>query len=188
MDTLDAIRNRRSIRKYKSDPVSDQALEVILDAARLAPSWSNTQCTRFVVVRDSNLKAQLAETIQPVPNLGPNPAQNAVKNAPVVVVALAQKGLSGCFNGKTATEKEEWWFMFDVALAMQNLVLAAAALGLGTVYIGLLDTKKIATLLQIPNNFEVVTMTPLGYPEYQPNARPRKALSEIVYYEKFGQR
>ena len=147
MDTLEAIKNRRSIRKYKADPVSDQVLNTILDAARLAPSWSNTQCWRFIVVRDSGLKAQLAETIQPVPNLGPNPALNAVKNAPVVIVALAQKGVSGSFNGKTATDKGEWWFMLDVGLAMQNLVLAATALGLGTVCIGLIDTPKVAALL-----------------------------------------
>ena len=66
-------------------------------------------------------------------------------------------------------------------------VLAATSLGPGTVYIGLIDTQKAASVLQIPDNYEVVTMTPLGYPEYQPNPRPRKALKDIVYREKFGQ-
>jgi len=186
MDVLDAIQYRRSIRKYKTEPVDDQTLETILDAARLAPSWANTQCWRFIVVRDSVTKRQLAETIEANPTLGRNPAVKAFTTAPVIIVALAEKNTSGYFFGKTATDKGEWWFMFDVALAMENLMLAATALGLGTVHIGLFDTEKVASLLEIPEEFRVVEMTPLGYPEYQPNPRPRKALSEIVFYEKFG--
>jgi hypothetical protein len=125
-------------------------------------------------------------SIAPNPTLGSNPAVNAIRNAPVVIVALAEKGLSGCFNGQMANDKGEYWFMFDVALAMQNLVLAAASLGLGTLHVGLFDTRKVAQILAVPENYYVVEMMPLGYPEYQPNPRPRKFLPEIVYYDKFG--
>jgi nitroreductase len=188
MDTIEAIKTRRSIRKFKADAVDDKTLETVLDAARLAPSWSNTQCWKFIVIRDNGMKARLAETLKLVPALGSNPASNSIKTAPVVIVAIAEKGVSGYFEGKTETDKGEYWFMFDVALAMQNLVLAATALGLGTVHLGLFDSKKAASILEIPDNYQVVEMTPLGYPEYQPNQRPRKSLSEIVFHEKFGQK
>lgn len=188
MDTLEAIRNRRSIRKYKTDMVDDKTLEIILDAARLAPSWANTQCWKFIVVRDSGLKAQLAETIEINPVMGKNPAAKAFTTAPIVIVACAEKGISGLFQGKPATEKGEWWYMFDTALAMENLILAATSLGLGTVHVALFDTQKVASILGIPDEYHVVEMTPLGYPEYQPGPRPRKELPEIVFYDKFGQK
>ncbi len=186
MDTLETIKSRRSIRKYKTDPVSEDLLNTILDAARLAPSWSNTQCWKFIVVRDPATRAQLADAITPVPNLGANPATNAFRTAPVVIVACAEKGVSGYFNGQAATDKGEYWYMLDVGIAMQSLMLAAASLGLGTVHVGLFDNDKVAKILGVPDNHCVIEMTPLGYPEFQPNPRPRKALSEIVFHEKFG--
>jgi nitroreductase len=188
METLDTIKNRRSIRKFKSDPVDEQTLEKVLDAARLAPSWSNVQACRYVVVRNPDTRALLADSILAHPALGSNPASNGVRNAPVVIVALAEKGLSGYFNGQPATDKGDAWYMLDTGIAMQNLVLAAAALGLGTVHVGLFDTQKVTKILGVPENFHVVEMTPLGYPEFQPNPRPRKALNEIVFHERFGQR
>jgi nitroreductase len=187
MDTLEAIKNRRSIRKYKADPVDDATLNVVLDAARLAPSWANTQCWKFIVIRDNETKAKLASTIAPNPNLGSNPATKAIQTAPVVIVACAEKGVSGYFNGKTVTEKGEYWFLFDVAAAMQTLMLAATSLGLGTVHVGLFDANRVAAILNVPENHYVVEMTPLGYPEYQPGPRPRKELAEIVFHEKFGE-
>jgi nitroreductase len=187
MDTLEAIKNRRSIRKYKADPIDDVTLETILDAARLAPSWANTQCTRLIVIRDINTKSKLTETIIPNPILGSNPALNAFKMAPIIIVACAEKNISGCFNNQPYTDKGEYWFMFDVGLAMENLVLAAASFGLGTVHVGLFDTQKVADILNVPDSYHIVEMVPLGYPEFQPNPRPRKLLSEIVFYEKFGQ-
>jgi nitroreductase len=186
METLDTIKNRRSIRKFKPDPVDDQTLEKVLDAARLAPSWSNVQAWKFVVVRDLETRGHLADTIQAHPALGSNPASNGIRNAPVVIVALAEKGLSGYFNGQAATDKGDAWYMLDIGIAMQNLVLAATDLGLGTVHVGLFDTRKVGALLEVPENYIVVEMTPLGYPEFQPKARPRKTLSEIVFHEKFG--
>jgi nitroreductase len=189
MDILEAIKNRRSIRKYKADPVDDKTLETILDAARLAPSWANTQCWRFIVIRDSNLKIQLAETLTPpAPGMAANPSLNAMRNAPVVIVACAEKGIAGFYGGKPTTDKGDSWYMFDVALAMENLMLAATALGLGTVHIGQFDSPKAASLLGIPENFAIVEMTPVGYPEFQPNPRPRKTMAEVVFKDKFGQK
>jgi nitroreductase len=78
--------------------------------------------------------------------------------------------------------------MFDVALAMQNMVLAAQSLGLGTVYLGAFDAEKAGSILGLPEGYAVVAMTPLGYPDEQPAGRPRKELAEIVFYEKFGRK
>jgi len=180
MELMEAIKTRRSIRRYKTTPVDDKTIELVLEAARWAPSWANTQCWRLIVVRDSKIKDKLANMI------GENPATNAIRNAPVVIVACAELGKSGYYEGQPATDKGDW-YMFDVALAMQNLVLAAHSLGLGTVHVGLhFDTKQAASILDVPEGFCAVEMTPLGYPDQEPKARPRKELSEIVFYDKFG--
>jgi len=181
MNVIDAIRSRRSIRKYKTDPVSAETLEAVLDAARWAPSWANTQCCRLVVVEKPETKMRIAEAISPT-----NPALDAVRNAPVLIVACAELGKSGFKRGEAATDKGDW-FMFDVALAMQNLTLAAHELGLGTVHVGTIDAKKIEEILQVPEGVRVVELTPLGYPAEQPKGPGRKELSEIVFHEKYGQ-
>ena len=180
MELLEAIRTRRSIRRYKSTPVDDKTIELVLEAARWAPSWKNTQCWRFIVVRDNNIKSQLANI-----TTFNNPSTDAIRNAPVVIVACAELGKSGYSDGQQASDKGDW-YMFDVALAMQNLVLAAHSLGLGTVYNGLFDAKKAATILNVPAGFCVLSLTPLGYPDQEPAPRPRKELSQIVFYDKFG--
>jgi len=180
MDVLEAIKSRRSIRKYKPDPIDDTLLTKVLDAARLAPSWANTQCWRFVVVKDKDTRNKLADTLTPT-----NSAMDAIRNAPIAIVACAEMGKAGAHGGPWETDKGDW-FMFDVALAMENLVLAAHSLGLATVHVGLFDAKKAEAVLGVPPGFCVVEMTPLGYPDQVRDARPRKELSEIVFYEKWG--
>ena len=188
MEVREAIKTRRSIRKYQSTPVDAKTIELVLEAARWAPSWHNSQCWRFIVVRDSKIKDKLADTLIAVSADRPNRAAEAIKNAPVAIVACAELGKSGYSArelGKLVTDKGDW-FMFDVALAMQNLTLAAHSLGLGTVHIGAFDAKEVAKILGVPQGFAVVSMTPLGYPDQEPGLRPRKELSEIVFYDKFG--
>lgn len=189
MDVMQAIKERRSVRKFLADPVTDEQLQTVLEAARWAPSWANTQCPRFIIVRTPEVKSRLAETLSPVrPNI-PNGAADAVRHAPVVIVACAEKSLSGCYrSGETrvpATDKGEWWYMFDVGLAMQNITLAAHALGLGTVHVGLFDAPKVAGIVGAPDNVAVVEILPLGWPE-KPSAAPRrKELAEFVFNERF---
>jgi nitroreductase len=180
LEVVEAIKTRRSIRKYKADPVDDQTLMTVLEAARWAPSWANTQCWRFIVVRDSDTKSRLADTLTET-----NPSRDAIRNAPVVIAACAELGKAGHKGGEIATDKGDW-FMFDVALAMQNLVLAAHSLGLGTVYVGLFDAKEAGRILEVPEGHCFVAMTPLGYPDETKDPRPRKELSEIVFHDKWG--
>jgi len=183
MDILEAIKNRRSIRKYKDTPVPEEVLNTVLEAARWAPSWANTQCTRYVVVRDPATKERLAEVV----NKG-NPATEALKTAPIVIVACAEMKKSGYYKGEPVTDKGDW-FMFDAGIAMQNLMLAAHGLGLGTVHVGYIpDSKKLGEIIGLPEGMIAVEMTPLGYPAAEAKAPPRKELAEIVFYEKYGKR
>ena len=189
MEVLEAIKSRRSVRHYRAEPVDDQALETVLDAARWAPSWGNTQCWRFIVVRDSRLKIELANSLTSIKKTEAtidNPATKAISQAPIVIVACAELGRSGFdAHGRPDTDKGDW-YMFDVALAMQNLALAAHALGLGTVHVGAFDARKVAEILNVPQGYGVVEMPPLGYPEREGRVTPRKELHEIVFYDKFG--
>lgn len=180
MDTYEAIMTRRSIRHYKPDLVDDATLEKVLEAGRWAPSWANQQPCRFVVIGDQSIKEQLADMT------GKNPSTNAIRNAPIVIVACARLGVSGYYDGELASDEGDW-HMYDIAVAMQNMALAAHAMGLGTVHVGLnFDTKKVAQILDIPQGYKAVVMTPLGYPEREGKVTPRKELAEVVFKDKFG--
>ena len=182
MDMLEAIKTRRSIRKYKPDEIEEEKLQAVLEAARWAPSWANTQCWEFIVVKNPDTKEKLAETLTPR-----NPATEAVKTAPIVVVACAKLGVSGFKLGAPVTDKGDF-FMFDTALAMHNLSLAAHSLGLGTVHVGAFDSKKAAEILGVPEGVSVVELMPLGYPLEIPGAPPKKEIEDFVYSEKYGRR
>ncbi|MEM2463989.1 MAG: nitroreductase family protein [Candidatus Bathyarchaeia archaeon] len=181
MDIIEIIKTRRSIRKIRSDPVEEDKLLTILEAARWAPSWANTQCWELIIVKSAEIKEKLAEILIPG-----NPAAEAVRKAPIVIVACAKLGVSGFLHGKQVTDKGDW-FMFDVALALQNLVLVAWSLGLGTVYVGAFDAKKAAEILEVPSGVSVVALVPLGYPmEVPKEPHRRKELKDFVYIEKYG--
>ncbi len=151
-----------------------------MEAARWAPSWANTQCWRFVVVRDNAVRAELVGALS-----SSNPATEAIKTAPVVIVICAEMKKAGFYKGEARTVRGDWC-MFDTGLAMENLVLAAHALGLGTVHVGSIDHKKVESILGVPEGFCAVEMTPLGYPDGEARITPRKELAEIVFKDRFG--
>jgi nitroreductase len=182
MEVMETIKTRRSIRHYKADPVSEEQINTVLEAARWAPSWANTQCWSFIVVKDEEGKASLAEALTSW-----NPATSAVKEAPVVIVACAELGKSGFYQGKPVTDKGDW-YMFDVAVAMQNLALMAHSLGLATVHVGAFDAQKVAQLLKVPRGIAVVEMMPLGYAAKEGRAPSRKELSQLIFRESYGQK
>jgi nitroreductase len=182
MDVMEAIKSRRSVRKYTADAVSDGDIETMLDAARWAPSWANTQCVRWIVVRDTDTKSRLTDTLTPT-----NPARDAVRTVPVVLVACAETGRAGFKKGEAVTDKGDYWYMFDVASAAQSLMLAAVELGLATVHVGLLDAKKAEGILGVPDGVRVVELIPLGHPAEQPEGPGRKELGEILFHERWGQ-
>jgi nitroreductase len=179
MDLMEAIKDRRSIRKYKPDPVPEEVLQKVLEAVRWAPSWANTQCWEVVVAKDPKVKSELATTLPPT-----NPGLPSMTDAPLVLVLCGKKGISGCYKGQVVTVKGDW-LMFDTGIAMENLCLAAHALGLGTVIVGMFDHKKAEQVLGVPEGVEVVAMTPLGYPSSGGGPSKRKEISESVFYDRY---
>ena len=184
MEVMEAIKKRRSIRTYKSTPIDQKTLDTILEAGRLAPSWGNSQTWRWIVVQDQDLKMQLAEKILRQGNRG----TDAVKTAPVVIAACAELNKAGFRDGQPSTDKGGYWYMFDAGLALENMVLAAESFGLGTLFLGGMDAKKAESLLGVPQGYACVILMVLGYPNEQPDARPRKELTDLVFKNAFGVR
>ncbi len=179
MEVMDAITGRRSIRKFKPDPIPEEALLAVLEAVRWAPSWANTQCCEVVVIKDPNVKAEVATALPKG-----NPGLSSLTQAPLVLVLCGIKGKSGFYGGQPKTNKGDW-FMFDVGLAFQNLCLAAHSLGLGTVIIGMFDHQRAGEILGLPSNVEIVGMTPLGYPLAPGTVPNRRDLSQFVHHDRY---
>ena len=175
LDIFQVFRERRSIRRYKETPVNKEQIEQILDAARLAPSWKNQQCWRFLVVSDREPKKALLAAFP-----DDNPGKRAIATAPAIIVVCADPAESGVENGIE-------YYVADSAIAFEHLCLAAHALSLGTCWMGWYDEAAIREALGIPETIRVVGITPLGYPDQEPKPRPRKALSEITYYNRWEQ-
>lgn len=173
MDIFQVFRDRRSIRKYKDLPVEREKIEQVLDAARLAPSWKNLQCWRFLVLTRPEQREKLLDAF-----LDDNPGKKAIAMAPVVIVACGNPAESDAANGIN-------YFVADVAIAFEHLCLAAHAVGLGTCWMGLYDEAVVKAALAIPDAIRVVGITPLGYPDQEPRPRPRKALSEIAFFDEW---
>lgn len=177
MELFDAIRGRRSVRKFKADPVPQELVDQLLDAAQWAPSWAHTQVCEVVVVSRPELKEALQGSLPTT-----NPAFKALVEAPLAVAFCARTGKAGFYKGQAATHWGDW-LMFDAALAMQNFMLAAHGLGLATVCVGLFDAAKAAQALHAPPGVEVVALTPLGFPAGETKVPPRKAREEFVRWE-----
>jgi nitroreductase len=180
MSVLEAILQRRSVRRFTEEPVSSEDLEKVLEAARWAPSWVNVQPWRIIIVKDSAKKEALRETLLPK-----NPAAKGIDQAPVLLVLIGERGKSGLYGDSFATDKGDW-YMFDLGIAAQNIALAAHSLGLGTVHVGAIDHKKAGAILGVPEGFEVVEILPLGRPAFDPKTPPRKELKDFVTHEAFA--
>jgi nitroreductase len=176
MDVFEVINQRRSIRKYRDLPVEWDKVSQVLDAARLAPSWKNTQCWRFLVLTNSEKRAALLDAFPE-----DNPGKKALAQAPVVIIACADPAESGVENGIE-------YYIADTAIAFEHICLAAHGLGLGTCWMGWYDEAAVKTRLEIPSSIRVVGVTPLGYPDQEPKQRPRKELADIAFHNNWGNR
>jgi nitroreductase len=182
MDLFDAIRSRRSVRKYDVRPVEEEKLKAVLEAVRMAPSWANMQCWRMVIVKEAGMKQKISDLSFVESFFAPkgykaNPSKKALAEAPVVIALCADPANSG-------TLWEQEYYLVDCGIASQNLMLAARAQGLGTVFVGVYEEDKIKSLLNVPASVRVVGLFPLGYPTEEGKAGPpRKALDEICFTE-----
>jgi len=179
MDVFEAIKGRRSIRSFKIGEVKAEVIETILDAARWAPSWANSQCAYYVLIKDRNQLLKLAQTLPQT-----NPARGSFETCAFCIAVVAKHGLAGYKKGERVEKRE--WYMFDSALATQNICLAAHALGLGSVIVGLFDSQEADKILKVPQGYETVCLIPIGIPDKIPSTPSRKPLSELVFYESFS--
>ena len=179
-DLMEIIQGRRSIRRYQEKEIPDVILNKLLEAARWAPSWANTQCWEIVVVRDRSIKEKIQETVS-----SRNPSSLAIVNAPVLLVICGQLKKSGYYNDQYPTKFGSEWFMYDLGLATENLCLAAHESGLGTVIVGLFDHDKVGEIVKLPAEHEVLVLIPLGYPDQEPKPPKRRESKEFVHYDTF---
>jgi len=167
MDVMDAIKQRESVRSYKNMPVEDKKLKLLLEAALLAPSASNRQEWRFVVVTDKKTRRKLMEAAA---------NQDFVAEAPVVIAACAQTDNHIMMCGQPC-------YPIDIAIAVDHITLKAVEEGLGTCWIGAFDEKAVKSVLRIPPEIRVVALLTVGYPQTLHSKKSRKKLDEIVRYE-----
>ena len=165
MEVMEAIRNRRSVRRYKHDLIPQEKLLNILEAARLAPSANNIQPWHFIVVTNFENRSKISASC----TFG-----QFLVDSPVVIVACGDPVASPRY------------YVIDTAIALEHMVLAATAEGLGTCWIGSFNEEAIRKLLKIPDRLKIVALLSLGYPLEIPSPRPKKQLNEIVHYEYYG--
>ena len=169
MDVLEAIRNRRSIRKYKDTKVEDDKVSAILEAGQWAPSASNKQPWHFIVVRDKDMREKLADA---------HTYGRFMKESPVVIVVLGESA------------RHPRYYLADPHNAVQNMLLAAYAQGLSTCWMGVRDTEiepAFRKLLNVPDGFRVVCSISVGYGN-QERTSNRRPLDEIVSWGTFGRK
>ena len=174
MTVTECIETRRSIRRYRPDPVDHSLLESIVALASYSPSWKNTQITRYTAIEDPSLLKEIADRYTPEYNA------NIIRQAPVLIAVTFIKGRCGFErDGSFSTKKEDRWQMFDAGAACQTFCLAAKDKGLGTVIMGIFDEDGISDLLHIPKEQELGALIAIGYPDIDPEAPKRKSVEEL---------
>ncbi len=199
MELKRAIEERRSIRKFKEDPVSEELISELIEAGRLAPSGSNLQGTRYVVIKSEDMRKKLSDCT-PLP---------FVTKAPVIiaccidklVMSTASERSSELLEAKafTDTPLEDMsknpdaykrrdldeqaiknYLSVNAAIAIDHITLRAVDLGLGTCWIMMFDREKTAKILELEHRYEVIALLPVGYPDQNPSKRPRLSQEELV--------
>jgi len=173
VDVLEAIKSRRSVRAFTNKPVSDEEVMKLIDAARWAPSAGNIQPWEFVIVRNPEIKRGLSAAALD---------QTFIEEAPVVIVVCANQLRSGSGYGSRGVNL---YCLQDTAAAIQNMLLAAHALGLATCWIGAFYEEEARKVLHIPNGVRPIAIIPVGHPAEKPEVPDRRPLNEIVHHETF---
>ena len=165
MSLFDVILNRRSIRRYEDKEIPKDVLDQIVEAGRQSPSAANRQPYHFVIVTDSEIKQKL-----------PGRFSGFIKNAPVIIV--------GCANPKALLTGK--WAIIDTTIVLENMVLAAWSLGVGSCWIGSFNEQKIKELLKIPKDWKIVALITLGYPAETPKPTKKKPANELFSLNQFS--
>ncbi len=171
MNIYELIEKRRSVRKFRDEDVSKEKLEKILNAGRMAPSAHNAQEYIFVVVKDKAKREAIKEAAA---------SQEFVGEAPVIIVPVSTNPdhIMGCDVPAYAV---------DIAIAIDHITLAAVEEGLDSCWVGAFDQEKVKSILNIPENYKVAVLLPLGIPYDKPGVKSRKNILEIVRYDEFSE-
>lgn len=174
MEFKDCIKTRRSIRKFKQEEVSMEDIIKMVDAASLAPSWKNTQVSRYYAVKTKEIKDKIVDLV-------PDFNKPATSSAPVIIVSTVVKKRAG-FNreGVAETYKGDGWEMFDLGQSNLLFCLEANELGYGTVIMGYFDEVQIKELIGVPDTEEVSSVIALGVPDEAPEMPKRKGADIIL--------
>lgn len=179
MEALECIKTRRSVRKFTEQPVDRALLEQVVAAAAYAPSWKNTQIARYTVVTDPAKKQRLADEC--MMDFAFN--QKTSSHASALVVVTAITGRSGYErDGSFSTSQGTHWQSFDAGVAAQTFCLAAHALGLGTVIMGIFDEAKVRAVLDLPAEQMVSAIIAIGHPAEQPVCPKRKDVDTLLQF------
>ncbi len=171
MDFYEVVRKRRSYRAYKPDMPEKEKIDRILEAGRLAPTWANMQGVHYIVVQNAERVKEIWKAIG---------QRQKFQEAPMFIVGIiTEKGSGTNING-------EKYYPVDFGICFEHLILAATAEGLASCWVGWFNEEKIKKILEIPNEFRVMGLTPLGTPfKFKEDLPDRKPLTEIVHHDKF---
>jgi len=176
LDVFEAIKGRRSVRAFTDEPISDEEVMKLIDAARWAPSAGNIQPWEFVVVRDARIKRELSTAALD---------QTFIEEAPVVIVVCANEMRSSRGYGSRGVNL---YCLQDTAAATQNMLLAAHAIGLTTCWIGAFHEEEARKALNIPNGVRPVAIIPVGHSAEKHEAPDRRPLNEMVHHGTYGRK
>ncbi|MEM5790552.1 MAG: nitroreductase family protein [Candidatus Aenigmatarchaeota archaeon] len=176
MNVFKAIIERRSIRKFERREVDDKLIGVLLYMATMAPSAGNIQEWNFIVVKDEEIKKRLAKAALD---------QDFIAEAPIVIVVCADLGKISLRFGKRG---EILYSVQDTALAVQNILLSAHALGLGSCFVGAFDEEKVKSILELTDNLRPLAILPIGYPAEQPEKPKRINFENLTWLNKYGRK
>ena len=169
MDVMQAIRSRRSVRKYQPRDIEAEKLQQVLEAGRLAPSANNRQLWKFIVVRDAQIRQKLVKACCD---------QAFIAQAPIVIIICATDAERRMRSGMRVAA-------VDPTIATDHMTLAATSLGLGTCWIGAFHPQEVATVANLPADVVPIHVLPLGYPDESPPPRPRKSPEEVICWDTY---
>lgn len=175
METRDCILTRRSVRKFLNKPVDRETLEQVIATAAYAPSWKNTQISRYIAIEDRTVLDTICRDFLPEHNA------NIVSGAPLLIAQTFIKNRCGFErDGSYTTDRGEGWQYYDCGIAAQTFCLAAHDAGLGTVIMGVFDRRELGTFLNVPDEQELMALIAVGYPVEEPASPKRKDVDTLL--------
>ncbi len=179
MDAIECMKTRRSVRRYTEEKISKEAFDEIIDVARMAPTWKNSQTLRYIVVSDRAVIDKIKDDCI----LGHEGNGKTLTSCNTLVILTQINGRCGYErDGSFSTSKGAGWEMFDAGIAAQTFCLAAHEKGYGTCMMGIFDDKKVAEAIALPEGQTVCALISIGVPKFIPDPTPRKEVAELVRY------